>query len=75
MGDPLPGKPKSESAPAVPGTWRFLEGLAVGELVVTHGTIKVSDGMAIQIRARQEGHESLQDLLRQGRDSGNMGTR
>ena len=58
-----------------PGYVEILEGLAIGELVVTHGTIKVSDGMAIQIRARQEGHESLQDLLSQGRDSGNMGTR
>lgn len=58
-----------------PGYVEILEGLAAGELVVTHGTIKVSDERAVKILARQEGHESLQDLLRQNSSSGDIGIR
>lgn len=58
-----------------PGNVEILQGLAAGDLVVTHGTIKVTDGMEVRILAKQEGHESLQDLLRQSQDDYDTGTR
>ncbi|MBM9536514.1 efflux RND transporter periplasmic adaptor subunit [Desulfobulbus alkaliphilus] len=74
-GRPLTRKTEVRIGTRGPGKVEILEGLVAGDLVVTHGTIKVSDAMVIRILARQEGNESLQELLRQDRETGDMETR
>lgn len=48
------------------GVVEVLSGLAEGELVITHGALRVRPGQAVALLARQTGGESLDRLL--GRD-------
>lgn len=48
-----------------PGEVEILEGLSPGELVITHGTLKVRPGAPIAIRAVETGGEDLPRLLTQ----------
>lgn len=48
-----------------PGDVEILEGVTAGEKVVTHGTLNVSDGAEVSIRAEQTGTESLPDLIKE----------
>lgn len=45
------------------GEVEILEGLATGEQIVTHGTIRVRPGGAVVIKAVQKGDENLKELL------------
>lgn len=53
------------TGPRRPGAIAVISGIEVGELVVTHGTMRLSDGTAVHITAEQKGNESLRELLRQ----------
>ena len=48
-----------------PGEVEIVEGLAVGELVITDGTLKVRPGNKVSIRAMDDGTTSLHELLEQ----------
>lgn len=48
-----------------PGEVEILDGLAEGDLVVTHGTLRVRPGQPVRVRAIESGDESLVDLLEQ----------
>lgn len=48
-----------------PGDIEITEGLSAGELVVTHGTFKLSEGAAVTVTAVEEGTEELPALLEQ----------
>ena len=45
------------------------EGLAAGEFVITHGTIRVKPGQQVSILAEQKGGETLEQLLTGGKES------
>lgn len=47
-----------------PGEVEVLDGLQEGELVVTHGTMRVRPGQAVGVRAISDGSESLAELLK-----------
>lgn len=47
-----------------PGEIEIAEGLSAGEKIVTHGTMKLSDGAEIAVRAEDKGNSKLQDLLK-----------
>ncbi len=49
------------------GEVEILEGLQSGDLVLTHGSIKVRDGSAITILAEENENETLTELLRKPR--------
>ena len=46
-----------------PGLVEIRSGLAEGELVVTHGSMRVRPGQAVEIMARDDGSSSLESLL------------
>lgn len=46
-----------------PGVIEVVQGLAEGELLVNHGTMKISDGSEISIQAEDTGEQPLQQLL------------
>jgi len=48
-----------------PGEVEIIEGLVVGELVITDGTLKVSPGNKVIIRAKDDGTTKLHQLLEQ----------
>jgi membrane fusion protein, multidrug efflux system len=48
-----------------PGEVEIISGLEPGEILVTHGTLNISDGSEVTVRARQTGKESLPDILKQ----------
>lgn len=48
-----------------PGQVEILDGLRLGEKVITHGTLKVRSGMEVEVRASEENDETLQQLLKQ----------
>ncbi|WP_438951634.1 efflux RND transporter periplasmic adaptor subunit [Porticoccus sp.] len=58
-------KRKLVTGPRRPGAIAVISGIQVGELVVTHGTMRLSDGSTVHIAAEQKGDESLTELLRQ----------
>jgi membrane fusion protein (multidrug efflux system) len=58
-------KRKLVTGPRRPGAIAVIAGIEVGELVVTHGTMRLGDGTAVHIAAEQKGSESLGELLRQ----------
>lgn len=49
-----------------PGEVEVLEGLTAGEVVITHGTMNVTDGAPVKITAIETGNEPLQELLDSG---------
>jgi membrane fusion protein (multidrug efflux system) len=48
-----------------PGTVEIVEGLAAGDLVITHGNDKVRPGQAVRVKALDDGTGTLRDLLEQ----------
>jgi len=48
-----------------PGEVEIIEGLVVGELVITDGTLKVRPGNKVSIRAKDDGTTKLHQLLKQ----------
>lgn len=58
-------KRKLVTGPRRPGAIAVISGIETGELVVTHGTMRLNDGTAVHIVAEQKGNESLGELLRQ----------
>jgi len=51
-----------------PGEVEVLDGLQVGEKIVTHGNIKLRPGQSVDIRIIDDGSQSLADMLRTLRD-------
>jgi membrane fusion protein (multidrug efflux system) len=47
-----------------PGDVEVKEGLKAGELIVTHGTLNITDGAEVTIRSLQTGKENLPDILK-----------
>ena len=47
-----------------PGEVEIIKGLEAGEILVTHGTLNISDGAEVTIRAEQSGKETLPDILK-----------
>lgn len=48
-----------------PGEVEVLDGLSEGDLVITHGTMRVRPGQAVKLRAVDEGNQPLNELLEQ----------
>jgi len=48
----------------VPGRVEVLSGLVVGEQIITHGTLKVRPGMAVRIKAVDDGSRPIEELIR-----------
>jgi membrane fusion protein (multidrug efflux system) len=55
-----------------PGTVEIVSGLEAGELVVTHGTLKLRPGGTVQIHAIDDGTRPLAELI-SGREEANEG--
>ena len=49
-----------------PGFAEITSGLSPGDVIVTDGVAKLTDGAAISVRAHRQGDESLKELLSQG---------
>jgi membrane fusion protein (multidrug efflux system) len=49
-----------------PGEVEILEGLSEGERVITHGTLRVRPGQAVEVRAIDDGTRPLRQLLQDG---------
>lgn len=49
-----------------PGDIEVLDGLEAGDKIVTHGTLKISDGAEISVTAEEQGETSVGDMLKQG---------
>lgn len=49
-----------------PGEVEVREGLAAGDRVVTHGTLRVKDGDPVTVRAVEDGRRGLRELLEAG---------
>ncbi len=48
----------------MPGRVEVLSGLAVGEQIITHGTLKVRPGMPVRIKAVDDGSQPIEALIR-----------
>lgn len=48
-----------------PGDVEVLSGLEEGETIITHGNFMVRPGMTVNVRAQEEGNETLPELLNQ----------
>lgn len=48
----------------MPGRVEVLSGLAVGDQIVTHGTLKVRPGMPVRIKAIDDGSVPIEELIR-----------
>jgi membrane fusion protein (multidrug efflux system) len=48
------------------GKVEILEGLAPGEMVITHGALRVGEGGAIRILAEDDGQTSVREMIRAG---------
>jgi membrane fusion protein (multidrug efflux system) len=53
-----------------PGRVEIVDGLAAGELVVTHGTLKVRPGAPVRIRAVDDGSKPLAELISSSKEGG-----
>ena len=53
------------------GRVEILDGLNADERVVVHGTLKVSDGAAVEVMAEMDGSRSIADILREQGKGGN----
>lgn len=52
-----------------PGDVEIISGLKENEVLVTHGTLNISDGSEVTIQAKQTGTESLPELLKTTQDA------
>lgn len=50
------------------GEVEVLEGLEVGDLVITHGTLKAKDGSLVEVLAMEKNDEPLAELIKQYQD-------
>lgn len=48
-----------------PGIVEVIDGLAAGDQIVAHGTLKISDGSEITVRAIEDDNQTLDELLEQ----------
>ena len=48
-----------------PGEVEIMDGLSEDEKVITHGTLSISDGDAVTIRAEQTGKEAISELIKE----------
>jgi membrane fusion protein (multidrug efflux system) len=53
-----------------PGKVEVLSNLAAGEMIITHGSLKVRPGSAVRIRAIDDGTRPIADLIRAEPDGG-----
>lgn len=53
------------TGPRRPGVVSVITGIEAGDLVVTHGIMRLNQGSAVSITATQQGEESLSELLKQ----------
>jgi membrane fusion protein (multidrug efflux system) len=56
-----------------PGEVEVLEGLSPGELVITHGTMRVRPGQDVKVRAVDKGSQPLAELLKGKPKAGSSG--
>ena len=56
----------------MPGRVEVLSGLAVGEAVITHGTLKVRPGMPVTIKAVDDGTRPIEELIRPATTDGSV---
>lgn len=52
------------------GKVEILRGLAAGDQIVTHGTLRLQDGATVIIKALDNGNPSLEEMLEQGLNNG-----
>ena len=52
-----------------PGEVEVIDGLQQGELVITHGTMRVRPGQTVKIAAIDDGSRSLTELVGTGREA------
>jgi len=50
------------------GEVEVLSGISVGDQIVTHGTLRVQDGGAVKVEAKDNGNPPLQEMLQQNDD-------
>ncbi|TNE76602.1 MAG: efflux RND transporter periplasmic adaptor subunit [Gammaproteobacteria bacterium] len=62
---PTVSKRQLSTGPRRPGAVAVTAGIAPGELVVTHGVMRLTQGSPVSITATQKGGESLNELLKQ----------
>jgi len=63
-GEPRAERRDVELGARVPGRVEVLSGLAVGEQIITHGTLKVRPGMTVRIKAVDDGTRPIEELIR-----------
>ena len=68
---PTVAKRRISTGPRRPGSIAVTAGIAPGELVVTHGVMRLREGTEVNIAAVQQDDESLEELLQQSRSTGN----
>ena len=56
-----------------PGEVEVLQGLSEGELVITHGTVRVRPGQELQVRNIDDGSQPLAELLKDKPEGGSRG--
>jgi len=56
-----------------PGEAEVLEGLSPGDLVITHGSMRVRPGQAVEVRAIDDGSQPLAELLKSETKTGSSG--
>lgn len=56
-----------------PGEVEILQGLSEGDLVITHGTLRVRPGQQVEVRAIDDGVLPLADLLEKPKKAGDSG--
>ena len=70
---PVAQRRRIETGTRRPGAVEVTSGLAPGELVVIHGTLRLRPGQPIEIRAEARGGETLEELLGEDAATRNLG--
>lgn len=52
----------------MPGQVEVMSGLEIGELIISHGTVKVRDGAPVQVKAIDDGSRPIAELLEEDPD-------
>ncbi len=58
----------------MPGRVEVLSGLAAGDQIITHGTLKVRPGMPVRIKAIDDGSVPIETLIQPARTAGRSGS-